>query len=139
MSSLFIGHCPPCVYIPSVYLMAPHVTRSPRPSPTVFHTGSDQVLVVGTAWEQGYTCSVFVVMSIRYCFVSGATCRIPRMLLFLLTFVYPLLFFLHTHTHTHTHPHTHTSTHIYTHTHTHAHTHTHTHTHTHRVSGASVQ
>ena len=39
---------PPSVCLPCVYLMAPHVTRSPRPSTAVFHTGSDKILVVGT-------------------------------------------------------------------------------------------
>ena len=41
--------------LPSVYLTSSHVTRSPRPSPAVFHTGSDEILAVGTAWERGYT------------------------------------------------------------------------------------
>ena len=36
-----------------VYLMALHVTRSPRPSPAVFTTASDQILAVGMAWERG--------------------------------------------------------------------------------------
>ena len=35
------------VCLSSVYLMSSLVTRSPRPSPAVFHTGSDQML----AWE----------------------------------------------------------------------------------------
>ena len=33
---------PPSMCLPCVYLMEPHVTRSPRPSPTVFHTESDE-------------------------------------------------------------------------------------------------
>ena len=32
--------------------MSSHVTRFPRPSPAVFHTRSDQMLAVGTAWER---------------------------------------------------------------------------------------
>ena len=47
------GWAPPPVCLPSVYLTSSHVARSPRPSPAVFHTGSDQILVVGTAWERG--------------------------------------------------------------------------------------
>ena len=48
----FIGWAPPPVCLPSVYLTSLHVTRSPRPSPTAFHTGSDEILAVGTAWER---------------------------------------------------------------------------------------
>ena len=44
------GWAPPSVYLPCVYLMAPHVTRYPRPSLAVFQTG---IVVVGMAWEQG--------------------------------------------------------------------------------------
>ena len=44
----------PPVCLPSVYLTSSHVTRSPRPSPAVFDTGSNEILAVGTAWERGY-------------------------------------------------------------------------------------
>ena len=37
---LTVGHAPPPVCLPSVYLTSSHVTRSPSPSPAVFHTGS---------------------------------------------------------------------------------------------------
>ena len=47
------GWTPPPVCLPSVYLMSSHVTRSPKPSPAVFHTGSNEILAVGTAWERG--------------------------------------------------------------------------------------
>ena len=40
------GLAPPSVCLPCVYLMSSHVTRSPGPSPTVFHTGSDEILAV---------------------------------------------------------------------------------------------
>ena len=30
------------------------MTRSPRPSSAIFSTGSDEMLVVGMAWERGY-------------------------------------------------------------------------------------
>ena len=50
----FNGWAPPPVCLPSVYLTSSHVTRSPRPSPAVFHTGSDEILAVGMAWERGY-------------------------------------------------------------------------------------
>ena len=43
--------------LPSVYLMSPHVTKSPRPSPPYLHTASDQRLGVGKAWEWGYMCA----------------------------------------------------------------------------------
>ena len=33
-------------------------SRSPRPSLTVFHTGSDEILAVGMAWERGYMAAV---------------------------------------------------------------------------------
>ena len=42
----------PSVCLPCVYLIAPHVTRSPRPSPTVFHIGSNQILVLATRLHQ---------------------------------------------------------------------------------------
>ena len=45
----FNGWAPPPVCLPSVYQTSLHVTRSP-----VFHTGSDEILAVGTAWERGY-------------------------------------------------------------------------------------
>ena len=48
-----VGHRPP-VCLPSVYLTSSHVTRFPRPSLAVFHTGSDEILAVGTAWERGW-------------------------------------------------------------------------------------
>ena len=62
------GWAPPPVCLPCVYLMAPHVTRSPRPSPAVFHTGSDQILAVVTAWERGYlcTCTLAILVFLRY-------------------------------------------------------------------------
>jgi len=44
---------PPPVCLPSVYPMSPQVTKSPRPSPSVFAYHYDQRLEVGTAWEQG--------------------------------------------------------------------------------------
>jgi len=34
--------------LPSIYLMSPHVTKSPRPSPLYLHTESNQILEVGT-------------------------------------------------------------------------------------------
>jgi len=48
-SRLFIGHCPP-VCLLSVYQTSPHMTRSPRPSPSIFayckrsNTGSENGL-----------------------------------------------------------------------------------------------
>ena len=36
----------PPVCLPSVYLMAVHLTRSPRPSPQYLHAASDQILAV---------------------------------------------------------------------------------------------
>ena len=50
----FNGWAPPLVCLPSVYLTSSHVTRSPRPSPAVFHTERDEMLAVGMAWERGY-------------------------------------------------------------------------------------
>ena len=57
---------PPSVCLPCVYLMVPHVTRSPRPSPAAFHTGSDEMLTVGTAWERGYKKLAFGLMGCLY-------------------------------------------------------------------------
>ena len=51
-----VGPPPPPPPLPSVYCLyvtSLHVTRAPSPSPIVYHTGSDQILVVGTAWERG--------------------------------------------------------------------------------------
>ena len=42
------GILTPPVCLPSVYLTSSHVTRS---SPAVFHTGSNEILAVGMAWE----------------------------------------------------------------------------------------
>ena len=42
------GWAPPPLCLPSVYLTSLHVTRSPRLSPAVFHTGSNQTLM----WER---------------------------------------------------------------------------------------
>ena len=47
---------PPRVCVPSIYLMSLHMTGSPRPSSAVFHTGSDQIVVVG----------LYLVYSIHY-------------------------------------------------------------------------
>ena len=56
------GWAPPFLCLPSVYLMAPHVTRSPRPSPAVFAYckywwwwgstggGGEVLVVVGKCW-----------------------------------------------------------------------------------------
>ena len=44
---------PPLVYLSSVYLVSSHVTRSPRSSPSVLHTASNELLEVGMAWERG--------------------------------------------------------------------------------------
>ena len=44
----------PPVGLHSVYLMSPHVTKSPRPSPSVFAYCKQQRLEVGTAWDRGY-------------------------------------------------------------------------------------
>ena len=48
-TGIISGWAPPPVCLPSVYLMSSHVTRSPRPPPTIFHTGSNELLVVGMA------------------------------------------------------------------------------------------
>ena len=46
-SRFLVGHHPP-VCLPSVYLMLPHMTRSPRPSPSVFAYCKRSILEVGT-------------------------------------------------------------------------------------------
>ena len=49
--SRFIEHRCPCVYVlPSVYLTWPNLPGLPPP---YLHTASNQILEVGTAWEQG--------------------------------------------------------------------------------------
>ena len=44
--------------------MALHVIKSPRPSLAIFHTGSDGVLAVGTAWERGYVSAILHFMAV---------------------------------------------------------------------------
>ena len=46
-TGIIVGHHPPCVYLPDV-IPRDHNSQA---SPAVFHTGSDQMMAVGTAWE----------------------------------------------------------------------------------------
>ena len=47
---------PPPMHLPSVYLTSwwPHVTKSPRPSPSIFAHCKRLKMKVGTAWEYSY-------------------------------------------------------------------------------------
>ena len=63
-TGFYNGWAPHSVCLPSVYLTSSHVTRPPRPPPTAFHTGSDQILAVGTAWDRGYACMLSIIMRV---------------------------------------------------------------------------
>jgi len=54
-TGIIAEHCPPSpMYLPSVYLMASHVTRSPRSSLSVFIYCKEVVI----AWERGHAVSL---------------------------------------------------------------------------------
>ena len=52
----FFHQAPPSMCLPSVCLTKPHMTKSPRPSPSVFAYCklSDLILEMGMAWKWGY-------------------------------------------------------------------------------------